>query len=235
LLTAARQDLLRVLGVVKGDFEVEGPLDPPAQNWDPDLLSELAVARRADLQAKRLAVAEATANLNLTISNRRGNPTIGPAFGYDPSKITTIGVQVNFPIPFPNRHRGEILQSEAEQAQAVLLLRQAEVNIRQDVASALARLDTAERRADLFRTKTLPDLRSAAEDMEKLFQAGEPGLDLLRVIDVRRKLLKARDNYLDALNAVRQAQADLLAATGEPVLALAQPAPAPIPANQTPR
>jgi outer membrane protein TolC len=231
LLIAARQDLLRVLGVIVGDFDVEGPLDPPAQNWDPDLLSELAIARRADLQAKRLALDEASANLNLAFANRRGNPTLGPAFGYDPSKITTIGVQINFPIPLPNRHRGEILQGEAEQAQAILLLRQAEVNIRQDVASALARLEAAERRADLFRTKTLPDLRRAAEDMEKLFQAGEPGLDLLRVIDVRRKLLKARDSYLDALNSVRQAQADLLAATGEPVLALCSPAATPAPAN----
>ncbi len=84
----------------------------------------------------------------------------------------------------------------------------------------LARLDAAQKRAELIRSKTLPDLQRAVEGMQKLFQAGEPGIDLLRVIDVRRKLLKARDGYLDALNSVRQAQADLLAATGEPVLAL---------------
>ena len=54
--------------------------------------------------------------------------------------------------------------------------------------------------------------------MEKLFQAGEPGVDVLRVIDVRRKLLQARDGYLDALWAVRQARADLAAAVGEPAL-----------------
>jgi outer membrane protein TolC len=218
--TAARQDLYRHLGLVGGDFEIDGLLESPAQNWDPAALGELATSRRADLQAKRLAVSEAAANLNLAVANRRGNPTIGPAFGYDPSKIMTIGIQVNVPIPFPNRHRGEIMQSEAEQAQAVLSLRQAEVNVRQDVASALARLEVAQRRADLFRTKTLPNLQRAADDMAKLFQAGEPGVDSLRVIDIRRKLLLARDGYLDALNSVRQAQADLLAATGEPVLAL---------------
>jgi outer membrane protein TolC len=43
-------------------------------------------------------------------------------------------------------------------------------------------------------------------------------VDVLRVIDVRRKLLRARDSYLDALWAVSQARADLLAATGEPAL-----------------
>lgn len=147
-LAAARQEFFRVLGIVDGEFEIDGLLDSEPPNWDRNMLSDLAVARRADLQAKRLAVSEASANLGLAIANRRGNPTVGPAFGYDPSKIMTIGIQVNFPIPIPNRHRGEILQSEAEQAQAVLLLRQAEINVRQDIASALARLDTAQRRAD---------------------------------------------------------------------------------------
>ncbi len=134
-LVAARQDLFRVMGIVDAGFQVEGPLESPEEKWDAAVLTDLAQARRADLQAKRLAVAEAAANLKLAIANRRGNPVVGPAFTYDPSKVSAIGIQVNVPIPFPNRHRGEILQSEAEQAQAVLALRQAEINVRQDVAS----------------------------------------------------------------------------------------------------
>jgi outer membrane protein TolC len=128
-----------------------------------------------------------------------------------------IGAQINLPLPFPNRHRGEIMQGEAEEVRAALELRQAEVEVCEDVAAALARLDVAEKRAEIFRSQALPDLRRAVEDMEKLFQAGD--VDLLKVIDVRRKLLKARDSYLDALWSVRQARAELLAATGEPVLA----------------
>jgi outer membrane protein, heavy metal efflux system len=230
-LTAARQDLNRLLGLVDGSFAVEGSLDLPPLNWDAALLGELATTRRADLQARRLAVAEADANLRLTKANRRGNPTVGPAFTYDPSRVSAIGIQVNVPIPFPNRHRGEIQQGEAELAQASLLLRQAEVNVLQDVSSGLARLDAAQRRTELFRTKTLPDLERAVSDMEKLFQAGEPGVDVLRVIDVRRKLLRARDSYLDALNTVRQAHADVLAAAGEPVLGLVTPASNTAPVN----
>lgn len=227
-LTAAQQELNRLLGIVEGAFEVEGNLDLPPLNWDAALLGELATTRRADLQARRLAVAEADANLRLTMANRRGNPTIGPALTYDPSRVSAIGIQVNVPIPYPNRHRGEIRQSEAELAQAGLFLRQAEVNVLQDVASALARLEAAQRRADLFRARTLPDLQRAVGDMEKLFQAGEPGVDVLRVIDVRRKLLRARDSFLDALHTVRQAHADVLAAAGEPVLGLVPPGnPAP--------
>jgi outer membrane protein TolC len=219
-LTAARQDLLRALGQVGGEVETDGPLEPPAWDLDPAALGEMALTRRADLHARQMAVAEAAANLRLTIANRYGNPIIGPVVGYDPSKISTAGIQVNVPIPIANTNRGQIFQSESEHALAADTLRQAEVNVRQDVIAGLARLAAAEQRTEQFRTKLLPDLRAAVADMEKLFQAGEPGVDLLRVIDVRRKVLRARDGYLDALWSVRQARADLAAAVGEPALGL---------------
>jgi len=231
-LTTARQDLLRPLGLVGGLIETDGPFEPPV--WEPDAAAfgELALSRRADLRARQMAVAEAEANLRLTLANRYGNPIVGPAVGYDPSKISTAGVQVNVPLPIANTNRGQVFQSEAEHALAVDGLRQAEINVRQDVAAGLARLAAAEQRAEQFRSKLLPDLRTAVADMEKLFQAGEPGLDLLRVIDVRRKLLRARDGYLDALWSVRQARADLAAAVGEPALGFVSPAVSPEPPAQ---
>jgi cobalt-zinc-cadmium efflux system outer membrane protein len=224
-LTAARQDLLRALGLVEGAVETDGPFEPPPWAVDPAALGELALARRADLRARQMAVAEAAAGLRLAEANRYGNPVVGPAVGRDPSKVTMVGAQVSLPLPVANTHRGEVLQAEAEHAQAASLLRQAEVSVRQDLASGLARLAAAEQRAEQFRSRVLPDLRRAVEDMEKLFQAGEPGVDVLRVIDVRRKLLRARDGYLDAVWSVRQARADVAAAVGEPALGLA-PAPA---------
>jgi hypothetical protein len=44
-------------------------------------------------------------------------------------------------------------------------------------------------------------------------------VDVLRIRGVPRKLLKARDVYLDALWEVRQAQSDLAAAVGDPFFA----------------
>ncbi len=226
---AARQDLNKALGVAGAEFEVEGVLEPPPWKWDPQALTELALARRADLHARRLAVAEAAANVRLAVANRYGNPTVGPAFSYDPSRVSMIGIQVNVPLPIGNTRRGEIAQSEAERGQAVLLLRQAEYAVRQDLAAALARLAAAERRAEQSRTRGLPETRRAVEDMEKLFQAGEPGVDVLKVIDARRKLLRARDSYLDALWSVRQARIDVAAAAGEPALGMVTPPPPPAP------
>jgi outer membrane protein TolC len=222
-MTTARSDLYRALGAVGGTFEVAGPLEPPPLTWDPAALTELAVARRADLQARRLAVAEAAATVRLTVADRFGNPQLGPVYTIDPTGVNAFGLQLNVPLPLCNTHRGEILVSQAQHAQAGLFLRQTEINVRQDVAAALARLDVAERRAEVYRSKALPDLRRAVKEMEGLYDAGRPNADLVRVIDIRRKLLRARDGYLDALWAVRMARADLLAATGEPALGLCAP------------
>jgi outer membrane protein TolC len=192
---------------------------------DLEALTDLAVQRRADLQARRRAVAEAEANLRLVMANRFGNPIVGPAYTYDPSGVNSFGAQINVPLPVVNIHRGEILEARAGQAQAALLFRQSDVNVRQDVATAVARLEVAEHRARVFRDKSLPDLRKALDDLQKLFDANRPGADLTRLIDVRRKLLRARESYLDAVWAVRMVRADLLAAVGEPVLGLCSPPP----------
>jgi cobalt-zinc-cadmium efflux system outer membrane protein len=230
----ARQDLLRALGAVGGTVEPEGPFEAAAWTPDPAALDELAVTRRADLQARRLAVAEAAANVRLAVANRYGNPVVGAVYTYDPTRINMVGPQVNVPLPVANTNRGQIFQSEVEHALAADTLRQTEVNVRQDVAAALARLTATERQAEQFRTKVLPELRQAVADMERLFQAGEPGVDALRLIDVRRKLLQARDGYIDALWAVRQARADLAAAVGEPALGLEQSEQADPPARMGP-
>jgi outer membrane protein TolC len=55
---------------------------------------------------------------------------------------------------------------------------------------------------------------------QKLIAAGEPSVDVLRVLDIRRKVLKARDTYLDAIYELRQARDDLAAAVGDVTLAL---------------
>src|SRR5204862_5956256 len=53
-LTAARQDLLRPLGLVRGVVETDGPFEPPAWETDAAALGEVALVRRADLRARQM-------------------------------------------------------------------------------------------------------------------------------------------------------------------------------------
>jgi cobalt-zinc-cadmium efflux system outer membrane protein len=219
-LTSARYDLLRALGLVDGGAALAGTLEMPPVAWDAAKLLETALECRSDLNARRRAVDEAEARLQLAIADRHGNPNLGPMYEFDPTSINYIGAQFTLPIPVFNRHKGEILQREADRTRAGLEVRQFEVQVQQDVQAALARLANAEQWVDFYRTKTLPELQNTLKELQKLFEQADPAVDVLRLLDVRRRLIHARDGYLDALWELRQAQADLAAAAGDPRLLL---------------
>jgi cobalt-zinc-cadmium efflux system outer membrane protein len=220
LHSTAVNDLRRALGIVDETLELHGNLEIPARDWDVGALMQMALERRADLQARRVAVNEAEARVRLAIANRYGNPNVGPAYEYDPTRINLIGAQFTLPVPVFNTHEGEILQRKAERARAGLDLRQTETLVQQDVLAALNRLGNARTWAATYRDEVLPNLQTSLKDMEGLFAGGTAGVDVLRVMDIRRKLLRARDVYLDAVWEVSQAQADLAAAVGDPGVAI---------------
>src|SRR5207302_1767801 len=103
------QDLRRALGLVNGTLELRGNFEAPPYTDDRDALTEIALEQRADLRARQRAVDEAEAALRLAIANRFGNPTLGAAYTYDPTRVNDIGAQINVPIPVLNTHRGQIL------------------------------------------------------------------------------------------------------------------------------
>jgi cobalt-zinc-cadmium efflux system outer membrane protein len=214
-LAMAGYDLRRALGLIRQDLTVQGKLQAPPFPEDHETLVNKALELRPDLHARQAAVQEAEARLQLEIRNRYGNPNIGPAYEYDPTRVNLIGAQITLPLPLFNTHRGEIMQRSAERGKAGLELHQTEVQVRQDVEAALARLEKARAWANNYEKQIIPNFRSSLERIERLFDL-DPTVDVLRIIEIRRKLLKARDTYLDALWEVTLAQADLAAALGDP-------------------
>jgi hypothetical protein len=80
-------------------------------------------------------------------------------------------------------------------------------------------LNRAEGTVKDFANNVLPNLRQTREEVDKLYQAGQPGVTLQQIIDIRRRLLRTRDAYLDALFELSQAQTDLAAAVADLSLA----------------
>jgi outer membrane protein TolC len=219
-LVAARYELRRALGAVDEHFRLEGNLESSLLSWTEAALTPVALERRADRNARQAATAEAEARLQLERANRFGNPNLGPRYENDPSQANFIGAQFILPLPAFNTHRGEILQREAELERARLELLQTEVNIRQDVQSALARLERANESVYTYRNEVLPHQESAVKQIEKFLESGDPNVSVIHVVETRRKQLKAQDGFLDALGELRQARADLAAAVGDPALAV---------------
>jgi outer membrane protein TolC len=226
-LLTAWQDFRRSLGLVDEIVDVKGTLGVAAAHGDPPALIAQALDQRPDLRAKQDAVREADAKWRLEIANRHGNPSMGTAYEYDIGRANMIGTMFMLPLPILNTRRGEILLRQAERERAGLELVQVETQVRQDVRSALERLDAAQATVKLYEKELLPQLREAQDKMKTaLEEGGDTGADAVRLIDVRRKVLKARDSYLDALWELSQAEADLIAALGAPVWGTGEP-PAP--------
>jgi cobalt-zinc-cadmium efflux system outer membrane protein len=212
-------ELRRLLALLNEPFDILGNLPVSFARVEQALLEQAALDRRADLRALQLAVEEAEARLRLEVANRHGNPTLGPAFEENETSDTFFGVTLYLWVPVFNKRRGEIMQRQAERSRAVLAVQQSEVAVRMDVRSALARLADAQTVVQTYRNETLPAIRTAREAIDRLFIAGEPGVEVLRLLDVRRRFLRANDAYLDALFELSQAQADLAAALGDPSMA----------------
>jgi cobalt-zinc-cadmium efflux system outer membrane protein len=224
---AAWAQLNTALGVTTERFNVRGSLEEPAAKKDLDALTSQAIELRPDLRAKQAAVGEAEARLQLEIRNRFGNPNFGPDYERNETSVDFYGFQLVLPLPIVNRKRGEIMQRQAERDRALLVLRQNETVIRQDVQAAVRRLEEAQAWVDTYRTKVLPDLKKAVQSLEELFDQNRPGADVVRLITVRRKLLTARSGYLDALYEAGQARADLAAAVGDPTIGTNTETPSP--------
>jgi cobalt-zinc-cadmium efflux system outer membrane protein len=219
-LATALHELRRALGVVDEAFEVHGALETHPRQWNLNALTQAALEKRAELHARLAALHEADAKLRLEVANRYGNPNIGPAYEYDPARINLIGAQIVLPLPILNTRRGEIMQREAERTRAALELRQTETQIRQDVEAALARLKEASASQATYQNQLRPRVRARLAEIDRL-RKGKDKVDVAKLLEGRRKLLKSDDGYLDALWEVSQAVADLAAAVGDPALAIA--------------
>jgi cobalt-zinc-cadmium efflux system outer membrane protein len=214
----AQQDLRRALGITTEPFTLQGKLDIPAGGGELDKLVALALERRPDLRARQLAIQETDARLQLAVSDRLGNPTFGPDFEYNETRDYFIGAKLTLPLPLFNRRRGEILQREAERSRATLDLRNNEIVIRQEVQAALEHMASARAWAETYRKEVLPNLERSLKSVQDLMAQGS--VPILSVIDIQRKLLKARDEFLAVLYELSQAQADLAYAVGDPSLAI---------------
>jgi outer membrane protein TolC len=227
-LVAAGNELRRVLDIEGEAVEVQGTLETFLPPLDAVALTDAALHNRPDLHARELAVREAEARERLEVANRFGNPSIGPAYEYNETRINFIGAWFYWQLPVFNTRRGEILQRQAERERALADQRRVEVLVRQDVQTALARLAEAREWVAAFRGQALPQLREILEAFDRLFASGEPGVDVPRLVEARRRVLRAREGYLDALWELSQARADLAAAVGD-LTVVTLPPPAELP------
>ena len=147
-------------------------------------------------------------------------PSVGPYYEHDEAGITYYGVALSSPIPVLNSGKPLVRQREMEHSRDVVAVEQ--------LPSAPSRV-----RASLVRwnqTKGLVARVDAATamiqdqtaKMERLYAAGQT--DLLKLLQVRQRLIEAENAQLDMTWQATQAYSELLTAFGAtPLIGSLQP------------
>lgn len=182
---------LEVLPVIppRDSLVARGFVSPELRQWD----AELSGAQAAGVLARRGRWPE----IALSAGMRRF-----PGTG-DRTYVASLGLA----LPLLDRSGGAVQQADAEIARISARRREAEVRIASDLATAADALENAARAAETMRESVLPRTRAVHEALGEGYRRGKFGL--LDLLDAQRIWIEARLQYIDVLEGLWSARADL--------------------------
>jgi cobalt-zinc-cadmium efflux system outer membrane protein len=188
---------------------------------------------RPDVMAAEAEVAAAGAALALARASLTPDIQAGPVYSRDESQTTFWGVQAQLELKVVNTGGTVVVQRMAELRQKQTALWQLRDKALQEALAAVQRYQRARRVVEQSRADFAAALPAELRQVEDQFNAGQ--IDILRVLAARASLIQARRAYLDSLNELSQAAADVTATTGlfpQAIVSPVEPAP---PAQPVPR
>jgi cobalt-zinc-cadmium efflux system outer membrane protein len=205
-----------------GPLEPEGPLRLPADGAPPDEqeLVRWALTSRPEIASAEAQVASSRAALCLARADRIPVPSVGPAYEHSETGESFYGLAVTTPIPLLNTGRALVHQREAEYHRDCVALEQARQQVAAQLGAALAKWTQVRDSAARAQARLEP-VAAQAGRMQRLFDAGQT--DLVKLLQVRQRLIEGQGAALDAQWQSIQAYADLLVALGSAPLLDALP------------
>jgi cobalt-zinc-cadmium efflux system outer membrane protein len=217
----ARAELRLLLGLpilMEGEMPLEltTPLThPELTGHDLEELVELALERRADLEA----LLHAHSQLNATLVRLRREVVPSPTIYVDiasqqPGQLY-VGAGVGFNLPLWRRRQGEIAQVNAEHVRILAERELSEREVAAEVAQAYRRALARRQESDLWEREVVPAAEANVGLVTEGWRAGK--FDLFRVIQAAREAGEARRRLLEVLGEFWQAVIELDRATGASV------------------
>lgn len=193
------------------------PLLPAQDNFSSDALYQHALAQRVDLQLARLHVQ--TAEQKLALQKKAGAFTeleLGANIERETDGNYRAGPEVAFSLPLFDRGHARRFGAEAAIIQARELLTAQELQVENDIASALLALADARMRAEQIQTHSLPLQREmqALQLREYNFMLASA----FELIALKRQEFELQEDYVDALLSYWLARSELALASGQSLL-----------------
>jgi cobalt-zinc-cadmium efflux system outer membrane protein len=205
-------------------------LKPPTVTFDLPHLKSLALSKRPDLIALRIAgeqaaretkLAEVATKPNITLSGQYSHAdTAFDQFGLTQAgalapirdHIDSVGLGISIPLSRARRNRGNIEAAIARQSGAGLRRGYLESVIPTQVEAAYQRWRAAQSAADVFTKDVIDQSEKNLAVMRQAYNLGE--LRLLDILNEQRRLLDTELSYIDTQAELFRSYAELEEATG---------------------
>jgi outer membrane protein TolC len=199
-------DWLPIAGIDEAQGQAIGAITISEQ-----VAQEMAL-QRPDVMAAHAAVNVAQSNADLARANLVQNVGIGPFYERDESGTVFAGFRTQMTLPVWDSGRPLLRQREAETQQQIMTLSQLQARAQIEVETALDRYERARRLAGRERTDFSRTIPAELRRVQEQFAAGQA--DILNVFAAQNSLLQEYRSYLDLLNELAQAAADVTLAAG---------------------
>jgi cobalt-zinc-cadmium efflux system outer membrane protein len=179
----------------------------------PDQLVREALANRAEIRAGELAHDAAKAGARLASREWIPSPRLG--VGYTKEQESDTGILqgiLSFDLPLFNRNQAARGEAAARVIQLEIELEAIDRQVRQDVLTALARVEAARAAADGYQSDVVKAMQENLDLSAESYRAGK--IDFLQLLVIRRQTLEARGEYIDVLEELNAARAQLDRALG---------------------
>ena len=188
----------------------------------PDLRAARALE---DLAEARIVQARSQGRLDASLTGKYELMNFGfPQQGFNSNgelvpiqgRFHSLAVGVTLDLPVRNRNQGTIAAAVAEKSAATQRREFAELTVEREVASALARYQSAARAAEIYRVGVQGQANANLDVIRQTYELGSK--TLLDVIAEQRRFIETQTGYIEALVNTYQARVEIERATASPNL-----------------
>lgn len=203
---------------IRGSIDVQPPPLPPLED-----LRRIALLERPDIQAFRLGVHRAHADVKLARANAFSDVyvlwqpyTFQDNSPYGVKSATSWALGVTVPLPIYNRNQGGILRAKLNVDQSRLQLADVERQLLVEVEMTTQEFETARRLVADLRGQIMPDARAILTKTYDLRAAGQ--VSFIDVINAQLDFNDKVKQYLDTAIRYRRSMLSLNTAVGKRIM-----------------
>jgi cobalt-zinc-cadmium efflux system outer membrane protein len=187
---------------------LQGHLEPdgPPLSWETSLTRLLDES--PELQAARAHIVHDDIALKREKVEPIPNLQVKAGAGYDfTTRNSVANVEVGIKLPLWNRNQGTIQQAQADLARSHAEVQRLELSLRQQLADAFQKYQTALGKVNLYRESSLPKASQAYEIM--LDQYKKKRAEWIKVVEFRHRFLEVQSEYTSGLLELRRAEVSI--------------------------